>query len=870
MEDSRSPSSPSASPITPTKFDEYNQKLQQAALKATRNAVYMPPDISFHRSMDAGLSRDLDAFSTRLLLLTNKLLSLATTVNATAPSKDKKAKLQSHDDVVDNFHSIVVDCTDQLLERTDICLDELLGRTKPPAIAVNPTPAKTKKATIKSKPAISSGHLDPALQHASHIPKPQLSFKRKIDNSDAPWYPSLAHKYNAQVPLGYDYRDSQDQDGESIQAHPYRYEITHFTPPARMFVNQTPIPPTPLSSAALTWVSTPHAFQAMLAKLRQASEIAVDLEHNSYRSYSGFVCLMQLSTRREDWIVDALLLRNELEELNEVFTNPEIVKVFHGADSDILWLQQDFNLYIVNLFDTFHASKLLEFPRHGLATLLEMYCDFVPDKRYQLADWRIRPLPDEMLLYARVDTHFLLYVYDCLRNALIDRSQSRSGSRSPPSSTIPASGKNGQDPLLQVAIARSRETSLRVYQKEAYDAASGSGPGGWDTLARKWNKPILLANNNNSVEKVQRAIYYAVHTWRDNVAREEDESTRYVLPNHYLFQLAERPPNDMAALLKMFPSGPPPVIRRRAKELLDIVRDVVREKSTSPMVEAEATTHPEVAQTAVQVKPTVSGTAKTQAVDVIERDIWTASTKDLSSVTTKRSSLFRTTAPLPAAAANHLTTSKSVLFGQRNVSNGPSSAPHFKQLVSRINSTLVIAPSAPKVTTAKKTEDINGGIDSEVEDILGMQVEVPFVPASERKPNILDERVEDTIVIVGRPHARKRKRSAVPKAISKQHGPSVVRDAERVDSVSKKEGCDSQESEMAIHETSGGQRDFDFSAVPNILDDDPDNEAEDRRSKQKKLKKQPKAKAMSHGNFPAPPKAHSEFKGGNQSHTFRQ
>ena len=65
----------------------------------------------------------------------------------------------------------------------------------------------------------------------------------------------------------------------------------------------------------------------MLAKLRQAKEIAVDLEHHSYRSYAGFVCLIQLSTRQEDWIVDTLVVREELAELNEVFTDPEIVKV---------------------------------------------------------------------------------------------------------------------------------------------------------------------------------------------------------------------------------------------------------------------------------------------------------------------------------------------------------------------------------------------------------------------------------------------------------------------------------------------------------------------------------------------------------------
>lgn len=65
----------------------------------------------------------------------------------------------------------------------------------------------------------------------------------------------------------------------------------------------------------------------MLGKLRQAKEIAVDLEHHRHRSFNGFVCLMQISTRQDDFIVDTLMLREELEELNEIFTDPGILKV---------------------------------------------------------------------------------------------------------------------------------------------------------------------------------------------------------------------------------------------------------------------------------------------------------------------------------------------------------------------------------------------------------------------------------------------------------------------------------------------------------------------------------------------------------------
>lgn len=65
----------------------------------------------------------------------------------------------------------------------------------------------------------------------------------------------------------------------------------------------------------------------MLGKLRQAQEVAVDLEHHRHRSFNGFVCLIQISTRRDDFIVDTLTLREEIEELNEVFTDPDVLKV---------------------------------------------------------------------------------------------------------------------------------------------------------------------------------------------------------------------------------------------------------------------------------------------------------------------------------------------------------------------------------------------------------------------------------------------------------------------------------------------------------------------------------------------------------------
>ena len=139
--------------------------------------------------------------------------------------------------------------------------------------------------------------------------------------------------------------------------------------------------------------------------------------------------------------------------LNSPFTNPRIVKVLHGADSDVVWLQRDFGLYIVNLFDTGQAARVLEFQSFALAYLLKQYCNVTADKKYQLADWRIRPLPEELIRYAREDTHYLLYIYDKLRNELVARG-------------------NASNNLILAVLNRSKALCLRRYEKELFTASA--------------------------------------------------------------------------------------------------------------------------------------------------------------------------------------------------------------------------------------------------------------------------------------------------------------------------------------------------------------------------------------------------------------
>ena len=233
---------------------------------------------------------------------------------------------------------------------------------------------------------------------------------------------------------------------------------------------------------------------------------------------------------------------------------------------DMIWLQRDFGLYVVGLFDTFHASRLLGYPKHGLGYLLKRFAYFDAAKQYQMADWRIRfehnltqsnvchitlilwgrPLPEEMFNYARSDTHFLLYIYDNMRNELIDKSN-----------TFQEDGD-----LIEILMNRSKEETLQRYERPFYDIQRGSGPMGWYNML--YRTPALF-------NREQFAVLRAVHQWRDHVAREEDESVHVIMPKHVLYNLAREMPVDMPNLLGC--SHPiSKSFKNRKSEILAVIR----------------------------------------------------------------------------------------------------------------------------------------------------------------------------------------------------------------------------------------------------------------------------------------------------------
>ncbi|XP_066463539.1 exosome complex component 10 isoform X1 [Eleutherodactylus coqui] len=543
-------------------FVKYALGTVVGATKASTGLPQCGDEYDFYRSFP-GFRAFCDAQDNHLLHCMSRIMQYH---GCRSHLKDR-SKVTALEDKFD----LLVDANDAVLERVGILLDEASGvhRNQEPILPAGLQAPKTiisswnRKGSDLSKKGKAETF---RLLHAKNIPRPQLRFRQKIDNSNTPFVPKIFVKPNAQKPLPevlQNRRDKQQrpedldvppaladfihqqrmkQNEEDMFLHPYQYELDHFVCLESSLEMPEIKPFLPLNDVPCHFITTLDDLVQLNEKLLQCSEFAVDLEHHSYRSFLGLTCLMQISTHTDDYIIDVLELRSDLFILNESFTHPAIVKVFHGADSDIEWLQKDFGVYVVNMFDTHQASRLLNLGRNSLDHLLRLYCNVESDKKYQLADWRIRPLPEEMLQYARADTHYLLYIYAKMRAELLNLA-------------------NGQQNLLHSVWQRSKEICLKRFMKPIFTEES------YLELYQKLKKHLNTQ---------QLAAFRLLFAWRDKMARQEDESTGYVLPNHMLMKISEELPKEPQGIIACC-NPVPPLVRQQINELSLLIQKA-REK----------------------------------------------------------------------------------------------------------------------------------------------------------------------------------------------------------------------------------------------------------------------------------------------------
>ena len=268
-----------------------------------------------------------------------------------------------------------------------------------------------------------------------------------------------------------------------------------------------------------------------MPRLAATGLVAVDTEAASFHKYLDRVYLLQLSSREETAVVDPLAVR-DLSAFGAALADPAIEVVFHDADYDLRLLHQEFGFQATHLFDTRVAAQLLDEPGIGLAALLEKYLQLRIDKRFQRADWSVRPLSGEMLAYAATDTRHLAELRDIMRQRLTE--------------------------LGRLAWAEEEFVLVEGARWDTEDAEPG-----WLRLkGAKLLKPRELA------------VLRSLHQWRDEQACRLDRAAFRILNNEPILAMAKAPPRDMEAL-KRIPGISPDQAERKGRQILAAIEEAL-------------------------------------------------------------------------------------------------------------------------------------------------------------------------------------------------------------------------------------------------------------------------------------------------------
>lgn len=276
-------------------------------------------------------------------------------------------------------------------------------------------------------------------------------------------------------------------------------------------------------------VETTDALRAAAQRLAGEPLLAVDTEAAGFHRYHDRVSLVQISSRRENLLVDPLAVK-DFSPVAPMLEDPDVETVLHDADYDFRILDRDLGVRVRGLFDTQVAAAFLGDSSLGLGAVLQAHLEVHVPKKFQRADWAARPLSEEMRAYAVTDTAYLPPLRDRLRAALEAR-----------------------------------------------------GRLGWADEEFREREKIRWSDPNDRMEAFLRikgardlpprglAILREVHGWREELARTRDRAAFRVLGNRSLLEMSARPPATPAGLGEINGVSPG-IIRQHGGDLLAAVQ----------------------------------------------------------------------------------------------------------------------------------------------------------------------------------------------------------------------------------------------------------------------------------------------------------
>jgi ribonuclease D len=303
----------------------------------------------------------------------------------------------------------------------------------------------------------------------------------------------------------------------------------------------------------MLYLESQAAFDRFAATLRGTPLLAIDTEAASFHRYRDRVYLVQLSTRTETAVVDPLAVA-DLSALGALMADRSVEVLFHDADYDLRILDRDYGFHAANLFDTRVAAQLLNEPGIGLAALLDKYLGIKIDKKFQRADWSVRPLLPGMLEYAANDTRYLPTLRDIMQRR-----------------------------LEEMGRWSWAEEEFGLIEKMRWNV---TGPA---------EEAYLRVKGARTLRGHQLAVLRELFALREQVASELDRAPFRVLMNEAMLAIAKAMPADLNALRDLKALSPDQFRRRGEEIMAAVTRGAAAPKESLPVFERGKRMAPDLA-----------------------------------------------------------------------------------------------------------------------------------------------------------------------------------------------------------------------------------------------------------------------------------
>jgi ribonuclease D len=234
--------------------------------------------------------------------------------------------------------------------------------------------------------------------------------------------------------------------------------------------------------------------------------LGVDTEFLRERTYRAELGLVQVSDGTTAWLIDMVKLES-FEPLQQMFTNPSILKVFHSSSEDLEVLWNTLSVSPQPMIDTQVACAMLGNPlQMSYHHMVKQMIGIEVDKEQTRSNWIRRPLKPEQLHYAATDVVFLPAMAEDLKQDLQDC---------------------GRWEWLEQDVEQMIHTSQQTASPE---------------------RAYLRFKRTHKLETSALNVLKALAAWRETTASKRNLARGFVIPDSVLLQLAYQKPSTEAEI----------------------------------------------------------------------------------------------------------------------------------------------------------------------------------------------------------------------------------------------------------------------------------------------------------------------------------